>query len=136
MEHKNKKKKKTLTFINTNPQLTNSVVEGSAVAKDRVSAKIFSIIEKRKKNILENSSLLYANLSEKTEHALIRKSENTGISLNILREVYHRGYNDKNKKISVTQEQNGFNRVNSFIKGGKARVLDKDLFEKKNKKVN
>ena len=64
-------------------------------------------------------------LSHKQILSLYKKSEQSGIPFDTLKEVYHRGY------ATDLSEQTGFNRVNSFIAGGEAMVMDKDLMEKR-----
>lgn len=62
--------------------------------------------------------------------SLIRKANETGISVSILEEVYNRGLRaHKNTNTSLTAEQYAFNRVNSFINGGAAFKMDSDLSE-------
>ena len=69
--------------------------------------------------------------SVKESICLLSKSNKAGISYGVLSEVYSRGLKAWNPKYKMTQEQYAFNRVNSFIAGGKARELDKDLEGKK-----
>jgi len=57
--------------------------------------------------------------------SLYKKSEQSNIPFDTLFEVYKRGF-----AVSLN-EQDGFNRVNSFIAGGKALDIDKDLIEKR-----
>ena len=63
-------------------------------------------------------------LSQKQVISLYKKSEQSGIPFDILKEVYERGFG-----LELT-EQAGFNRVNSFIAGGAAINMDADLVEK------
>ena len=56
--------------------------------------------------------------------SLYKKSEQSGIPFDTLKEVYERGYS-----VDLT-EQTAYNRVNSFIAGGAAQQMDKDLVEK------
>lgn len=58
----------------------------------------------------------------KVEDALIVKAYKSGIDLEILKEVFQRGLTQGN-------DETAFNRVNSFIAGGKARKLDADLLD-------
>lgn len=68
-------------------------------------------------------------LSEKEIISLLKKSRANAIPYNILLEVYTRGLDDwKKQKTKLSREEHAFNRVNSFISGGKAAELDKDLF--------
>jgi hypothetical protein len=64
---------------------------------------------------------------KKIEDALLAKAERSGIKFDTLMEVYNRGVDDGG------DSQTGFNRVNSFIAGGKARKMDADLFEEQPK---
>jgi hypothetical protein len=62
-------------------------------------------------------------LSPKQVVSLYKKSQYSEISFDILKEVYQRGYAES------LSEQKAFDRVNSFIYGGKAAEMDKDLTE-------
>jgi len=63
--------------------------------------------------------------SHKQILSLYKKSENSGIPFDTILEVFKRGY-----AVSLN-EQEAFNRVNSFIAGGKAMYMDNDLVEKR-----
>lgn len=65
----------------------------------------------------------------------MNKSEKTGISLTILRQVYNRGLAAwrTGHRPGVHQHQWAMGRVNSFIVGGPARRADKDLWAKAKK---
>jgi hypothetical protein len=63
--------------------------------------------------------------SHKQILSLYKKSENSGIPFDTILEVFKRGY-----AVSLN-EQEAFNRVNSFIAGGKAMYMDNDLIEKR-----
>ena len=68
--------------------------------------------------------------------ALKKKSEDSGISMSILKEVYKRGMAAWNTghRPGVAQQQWALGRVNSFITGvGGARKADSDLWEKAKK---
>jgi len=60
----------------------------------------------------------------KEAYALLNKAEKSGVDVDIIFEVFARGY-EENEDINEA-----FNRVNSFIAGGKAADMDKDLSEK------
>jgi len=64
-------------------------------------------------------------LSTKQVVSLFKKSEQSGIPFDTLREVYQRGYSQS------LSEQIAYNRVNSFIAGGAAMEIDQDLLEKR-----
>lgn len=66
-------------------------------------------------------------IDNKIKNSLYKKSKNSGIPVNILEEVYVRGYNLWNENFKGTREQFAFDRVNSFIAGGFAADLDSDL---------
>lgn len=66
----------------------------------------------------------------KTKLSLYKKSHKSGIPINILEEVYLRGYNTWNESFKGSRETFAFDRVNSFISEGFARQVDKDLTER------
>lgn len=66
-------------------------------------------------------------LTDKAKLSLYKKSQNSGISTDILEEVYRRGYTIWDETFGGTAEQFGFDRVNSFIADGFAAQLDEDL---------
>ena len=66
--------------------------------------------------------------------SLYKKSQKSGISTDILEEVYRRGYSIWNESFGQTAEQFAFDRVNSFIAGGFAADLDEDLMIKEGKR--
>lgn len=68
-----------------------------------------------------------AVLTNSAKLSLYKKSRKSNISAGILEEVFYRGYAGWEDIHGGTAEQAGFNRVNSFIAGGGARSLDKDL---------
>ena len=74
--------------------------------------------------LCEQSGVVVA-LSTKQIISLYKKSEQSDIPFDTLREVYERGFKES------LSEQIAFNRVNSFIAGGAAMLLDQDLDEKR-----
>ena len=74
-------------------------------------------------------------LEESVDKALKNKSEKTGISLTILRQVYNRGLAAwrTGHRPGVHQHQWAMGRVNSVIVGGPARRADKDVWAKAKK---
>jgi Domain of unknown function (DUF6321) len=64
-------------------------------------------------------------LTPKQVISLYKKSQYSEIPFDTLKEVYKRGYAES------LSEQEAFNRVNSFIYGGRAAELDEDLNEKR-----
>ena len=67
------------------------------------------------------------SLSEGAEAKLLFKAISSGIPFKTLVEVYERGATEQ--KENKTFEQTAFERVNSFINGGKAWEIDNDLTE-------
>src|SRR5258708_6169027 len=64
-------------------------------------------------------------LSAKQTHSLYKKSKEFGVPFDVIEQVYIRGYTIA----TSDKEQAGFNRVASFLNGGKAAELDNDLLE-------
>ena len=69
-------------------------------------------------------------LTNEQKLSIYKKSQKSGISTDILEEVYRRGYHIWNESFGQTADQFAFDRVNSFIAGGFAAELDEDLMEK------
>ena len=70
---------------------------------------------------------------EENQKALANKSKESGEPLGVLKKVYKRGLAAyaSGHRPGMTQHQWAMARVNSYIKGGKARTVDKDLREMK-----
>lgn len=66
-------------------------------------------------------------ITESVEKSLIKKSLNSEIPLDVLKEVYSRGYRTWKEDCNRSRETYAFDRVNSFIANGKAAQLDEDL---------
>ena len=75
---------------------------------------------------LEDAKSVVA-LTNEAKLSLYKKSQKSGISTDILEEVYRRGYNTWSEVFGGTPEQFAFDRVNSFVAGGFAAELDEDL---------
>jgi hypothetical protein len=82
-------------------------------------------------NTFETQLESAVDLSDKAKLSLYKKSSNSGISIDVLEEVYHRGYSIWNESFGGTADSFAFDRVNSFIAGGFAAELDDDLLEKR-----
>ena len=68
----------------------------------------------------------------KIETALQEKAYKSGITLEILEQVYQRGLDSHQENEHTTAEQWAFSRVNSFMSGGKNTIEeDADLYEKR-----
>lgn len=66
-------------------------------------------------------------LTDKAKLSLYKKSQNSGYSVDILEEVYRRGYHCWTESFGGNPDSFAFDRVNSFIAGGFAEMLDEDL---------
>ena len=75
------------------------------------------------------------NLAEdKRQSALQEKADKSGITLEILEQVYQRGLDSYQESETITAEQWAFARVNSFMSGGKNTIEeDADLYEARKK---
>jgi len=92
--------------------------------------KLVNIIEPQQ--LVEHLGSTMA-IPSKVKLSLYKKSKISGLSLPILEEVYYRGYTIWNKGFKGTRTQFAFDRVNSFIAGGFAADLDRDLIESEEK---
>jgi hypothetical protein len=81
--------------------------------------------------LVEHNDRSAVSLTDRQKLSLYKKSQNSGYSVNILEEVYRRGYTIWDESVSGSAEQFAFDRVNSFVAGGFALDLDKDLLEEK-----
>lgn len=70
-------------------------------------------------------------LTDKAKLSLYKKSQNSGYSVDILEEVYRRGYHCWTESFGGNPDSFAFDRVNSFIAGGFAEMLDEDLLDEK-----
>jgi|LakMenEpi03Aug12_release.lakeMendotaPanAssembly.Ray.scaffolds.fasta_scaffold17844_3 hypothetical protein len=70
-------------------------------------------------------------LTDKAKLSLYKKSQNSGYSVDILEEVYRRGYQCWSESFGGNPDSFAFDRVNSFISGGFAEMLDEDLVNEK-----
>ena len=66
-------------------------------------------------------------LDNKAKLSLYKKSSESGIPINVLEEVFMRGFSSWDGDFGRNPVQLGFNRVNSFVAGGYASQLDEDL---------
>lgn len=93
--------------------------------------------KKKAKGRVKNDIIIYKTFSEEAEEnssvyqSIVKKSEKHGIDIDLLGEVYDRGIQTWSEDSDVTPQQLAFNRVNSFISGGRALKEDIDLIELK-----
>jgi len=89
---------------------------------------LISFIEQVTNDISDSITLA----EDKRQTAIQEKAEKSGITLEILEQVYQRGLESYQESETVTAEQWAFTRVNSFISGGKNTIEeDSDLYEKR-----
>ena len=71
------------------------------------------------------------NLPEDVEISLRKKANKSGISYDIIKEIYDRGMKSwsEDSHSELTQQQWAYARVNSFITGGKTIIKDADLWK-------
>ena len=87
---------------------------------------LLAFIEETTNDILDSIGLE----ESKCANALLEKAEKSGISIEILSEVYSRGIDCYKDNAHTTPQQWAFSRVNSFITGGKITIEeDADLYE-------
>lgn len=98
-------------------------IQESGDKKKKVKGKVKNVIIVHKtfnEEMKENSSIY---------QSIVKKSEKNNIDINILGEVYDRGIASWDENSDATPQQLAFNRVNSFISGGRALKEDMDLVE-------
>lgn len=88
--------------------------------------------------VVEQDAGFAVALTLKEKLSLYNKSQKSGVSTDILEEVYRRGYHAYYEELAIdsemltrSPEQYAFERVNSFIAGGMASQIDEDLKEKR-----
>jgi len=79
--------------------------------------------------VVEQLAGFAIQLTNLAKLSLYKKSQKSSIPVDILEEVYRRGYAIWNDSFEGTPEQFAFDRVNSFIARGFASQLDEDLME-------
>lgn len=85
------------------------------------------VIYNRVRTLLIRRHHHHHHMSEQALKALIEKAVEQDVPVDILIDVYQRGFLEEGRQIDP--DQNGFNRVNSFLSGGKALDLDRDLLD-------
>ena len=110
---------------------TEAMLKAQRACEDFETDKsLISFIEQVTNDISDSINLA----EDKRQSALQEKAEKSGITLEILEQVYQRGLDSYQESESMTAEQWAFARVNSFISGGKNTIEeDADLFEARKK---
>ena len=93
-----------------------------------------AIMKKRKEGKMKDApKSKYSENLDENQKALANKAKESGEPLGVLKKVYKRGLAAyaSGHRPGMTQHQWAMARVNSYIKGGKARTVDKDLREQR-----
>ena len=69
-------------------------------------------------------------------HALAKKAEKSGVDIELVGEIFNRGWNTWTEETGVDQQQYAFARVNSFLSRGRAFNEDQDLQELSHKALD
>ena len=117
-------------------KLVDAIVKKKSVmVKGYYDDRVYAVDtnENRLRKTLENYKVS-ENVSSKLDEnqkALANKAKESGEPLGVLKKVYKRGLAAyaSGHRPGMTQHQWAMARVNSYIKGGKARTVDKDLRE-------
>ena len=106
-------------------QISKELSKASKMHKGQ-SDRIKKILKKE-----QNDGGTLGGTIEENQKALANKSKESGEPLGVLKKVYKRGLAAyaSGHRPGMTQHQWAMARVNSYIKGGKARTVDKDLRE-------
>lgn len=98
---------------------------------ERLLHLVFSddVIYNRIRTLLlrRKSKSLSHKMSEESLLSLVEKSVEFDVPVDVLIDVYQRGFLEEGRNIPA--DQNAFNRVNSFLSGGKALELDRDILD-------
>ena len=103
-----------------------------------VVTKVKQTAQKIKKSMSRGSTIPTSKKEEVLDEkiaGLVKKSEKSGVSYSILKQVYNRGMAAwrTGHRPGTTPQQWAFARVNSFLTGGGARKADADLWSKAKK---
>lgn len=101
-----------------------------SVKEPLLRGKLVAVLNKLMDIVTKDPSIFAKTrmkIQQKEQKALFKKSQQTGLPLAVIEEVYTRGH--ENPHSGMTAEQSGFARVNSFIAGGAALEQDNDLLE-------
>ena len=80
----------------------------------------------------EHRANAVAPLTHKQVAAIYKKSQQSGFSFDLLEQVFERGrhaWRNERGGTLLSEDEYAFNRVNSFVAGGRAAIEDVDLLE-------
>lgn len=97
--------------------------------KREIEKRQLANLHEHKSSAIAGFAAKQINLPESAEKSLIKKAVNADIPLVVLKEVYRRGYLAWNENVNKSPDSFAFDRVNSFVAGGKAAEMDRDLNE-------
>jgi len=86
-----------------------------------------SVMYNRLRQLLLSSGKHMSRMKPSAFESIMHKAMKNDVDLEVLIEVYERGYEDENRPSWLSKEQHAFNRVNSFVEGGAAFETDNDL---------
>ena len=112
-------------------EANNAMLKAQRACEDFETDKsLISFIEQVTNDISDSVNLA----EDKRQSALQEKADKSGITLEILEQVYQRGLDSYQESETITAEQWAFARVNSFMSGGKNTIEeDADLYEARKK---
>lgn len=109
----------------------------SRYANDKDDPKAFKREKSLTKAIKKTPLVKPKEVNEKDARFIAYKADRVGIAESVLLEVFNRGIADwETSEQNIPQSQYAFNRMNSFIAGGRALDLDEDLVEAKTYTIN
>ena len=117
-ELKSKRQTKTDVYIDVKPKADTSVLNNGILSPTSgiTENKINALFEKR----LGGRKKSCGKMTAMESVSLHKKATKTGIPYEVLEEVFHRGVNSWTERHAKTPQQFAFDRVNSFVSGGKA----------------
>ena len=117
-ELKSKRQTKTDVYIDVKPKADTSILNNGILSPDRsvTESKVNALFEKR----LAKKKKSCGTMTAMESVSLHRKAKQSGIPYQTLEEVFYRGVDAWEETDSKTPQQFAFDRVNSFIGGGKA----------------
>lgn len=119
---KDKRKAKTAYPVDVKPKadvtaLNNGIMSPmTGMNESRINKVFDKYYQKKKKSC--------GKMTAMESVSLYKKAKKSGIDFSILEQVYQRGVESWNEDINKTPQQYAFDRVNSFVAGGKAFTQD------------
>lgn len=121
-ELRNKRKSKLANYVDTKPKadvtvMNNGIMSPVTGMNESKANQVFEkYYPKKKKGCGKMSAMESVSLH--------KKAEKSGIDYNILEQVFYRGLESWEASMTKTPQQYAFDRVNSFVAGGKSFTED------------